>query len=210
MNKDISDRQGEFSRKTKETDIFAHCYLDGTGIADIKTDIGFFDHMLDQLARHSLIDITIKARGDLHIDTHHTVEDCGYVIGQAINNALGDRAGISRYGYSYIPMDETLSRVVLDFSNRPFLQWNVTFSQDKIGGMDIEVFQEWFRAFSQAAGVTLHVENLYGHNNHHIIESCYKALAKALRMAITIDSRLQGQIASTKGSLSGVHATVKS
>ena len=162
--------------------------------------------MLDQLSRHGLIDLDITASGDLHIDSHHTVEDCGYVIGQAINNALGERVGIMRYGHAYVPMDETLTRAVIDFSNRPFLHWGVTFSRDKIGDIDCEVFEEWFRAFTQAAGVTLHIDNLHGHNNHHIIESCFKALARALRMAVEIDSRRSDAVPSTKGSLAGINA----
>ncbi len=194
-------RRAEINRTTKETRIRAAVDLDGGGAARIVTGIGFLDHMLEQLARHSLIDIELDAKGDLHIDQHHTVEDTGIVLGQAVAKALGDRAGIRRYGSALIPMDETLTRVALDASNRPFLVWKVVFKRPSVGGVDTELFQEWFRAFAQNAGLTLHVETLYGENGHHIIESCYKGLARALRQAIQADPRLGGSVPSTKGSL---------
>ena len=196
-------RTGTIERKTKETSIAVQVNLDGTGIYDVSTGIGFLDHMLEQLSRHSLIDLTVKAKGDLHIDFHHTTEDSGIAIGEAINQALGERAGITRYGSALIPMDETLSRVALDLSNRPYLIWRVDFTRDKLGEMDTELFKEWFQAFAQAAGVTLHVDNLYGENNHHIVESCYKGLARALRQAIEIDPRKADAVPSTKGTLGG-------
>ena len=196
-------RTGSISRKTKETSIDVTVSLDGTGLAQIETGIGFFDHMLDQLARHSLMDLTIKADGDLHIDTHHTVEDCGWAVGAAFAQAIGDRSGICRYGSFYLPMDEAMSRVAVDVSGRPFLVWNVQLTSPKIGEMDTEVFREFFQAFSQAAGITLHVETLYGVNSHHMIESCFKALARALRIAITVDPREAGRVPSTKGVLGG-------
>jgi imidazoleglycerol-phosphate dehydratase len=177
--------------------------LDGDGTSDIATGIGFLDHMLDQLARHSLIDIALKAEGDLHIDFHHTTEDTGYVIGEAVAKALGDRRGIARWGDALIPMDETLTRVALDVSGRPYLVWKVDFSRPKLGEMDTELFKEWFQAFAQSAGVTLHVENLYGENNHHIVESCYKGLARSLRQAVAIDPRRADAVPSTKGTLGG-------
>ena len=194
-------RQASIERDTKETAISASVDLDGSGRYEISTGIGFLDHMLEQLSRHSLIDITVKAKGDLHIDYHHTTEDTGIVLGQAVAQALGDRVGITRYGEASIPMDETLTRVTLDASNRPYLIWKVEFSRDKLGTMDTELFKEWFQAFAQNAGLTLHVETLYGTNNHHIVESCYKALARALRAAIEIDPRKADQIPSTKGKL---------
>jgi imidazoleglycerol-phosphate dehydratase len=196
-------RSGTISRKTKETSIDVTVVLDGTGQSKIETGIGFFDHMLDQLARHSLMDITIKAKGDLHIDTHHTVEDCGWAIGAAFAEALGDRSGISRYGSFYLPMDEAMSRVAVDVSGRPFLVWNVNLTSSKIGEVDTAVFSEFFQAFSQAAAVTLHVEVLYGVNSHHMIESCFKALARALRIAVSVDPREAGRVPSTKGVLGG-------
>ncbi|MDH3232408.1 MAG: imidazoleglycerol-phosphate dehydratase HisB [Alphaproteobacteria bacterium] len=196
-------RTATVSRKTKETEITATVNLDGAGVSKIATGIGFLDHMLEQLARHSLIDITLKARGDLHIDGHHTTEDSAIVLGEAVSRALGDRAGITRYGAALIPMDETLSRVALDASNRPYLIWKVAFTRAKLGEMDTELFREWYQAFAQAAGLTLHVENLYGENNHHIIESCYKALARSLRQAVEIDPRKADAIPSTKGVLGG-------
>lgn len=196
-------RIAEITRTTKETDITALVNLDGTGKYDISTGIGFLDHMLEQLSRHSLIDITLKAKGDLHIDFHHTTEDSGITIGKAVAKALGERKGITRYGSALIPMDETLSRVALDISGRPFLVWKVEFVRDKVGDMDTELFQEWFRAFAFAAGITLHVENLYGENNHHIIESCFKALARALRQAVTLDARQLEAVPSTKGTIAG-------
>lgn len=194
-------RQATVERKTRETQITASVNLDGSGAARIATGIGFLDHMLEQLARHSLIDIALEAKGDLHIDYHHTTEDTGIVIGQAVSKALGDRRGIRRYGDALIPMDETLSRVALDASNRPYLIWKVAFSRPKLGEMDTELFKEWFQAFAQMAGLTLHVENIYGDNNHHIVESCYKGLARALRQAVELDPRQAGEVPSTKGTL---------
>ena len=194
-------REAKVERNTKETRITASVKLDGTGRYDIKTGIGFLDHMLEQLSRHSLIDITLKAEGDLHIDFHHTTEDCGIVLGQAVSQALGGREGIVRYADAFIPMDETLTRVALDASNRPYLVWKVDIARDKLGEMDTELFKEWFQAFAQHAGLTLHVENLYGRNSHHIVESCYKGLARTLRRAIEIDPRQAGAVPSTKGSL---------
>jgi len=196
-------RVAEVERTTRETRIHARVDLDGAGRASIRTGIGFLDHMLDQLSRHSLIDIDLEAKGDLHIDQHHTTEDSGYVVGEAIARALGDRAGIGRWGEAMVPMDETLTRVALDASNRPYLIWKVKLSKPKLGEMDSELFKEWFQAFAQSAGVTLHVENLYGENNHHIIESCFKGLARALRQAIAIDPRRAGAVPSTKGVLGG-------
>ena len=196
-------RAASVERNTKETRISASVGLDGTGTYDVQTGIGFLDHMLEQLSRHSLIDLTLRADGDLHIDFHHTTEDSGYAVGEAVSKALGDRAGIRRYGAAYIPMDETLTRVALDCSNRPYLVWKVDFSRPKLGEMDTELFKEWFQAFAQSAGVTLHVENLYGENNHHIVESCYKGLARALRQAVEIDPRQATAIPSTKGVLGG-------
>lgn len=196
-------RQATVTRETKETNITTTVNLDGSGEYDISTGIGFLDHMLEQLSRHSLMDITLKADGDLHIDYHHTTEDSGITIGQAVAEAIGERKGITRYGHAYIPMDETLSRVSLDFSGRPYLIWKVDFTRDKVGEMDTELFKEWFAAFAQAAGITLHVENLYGENSHHIIESCFKGLARALRVAMEIDPRQADKVPSTKGSLTG-------
>src|SRR5512135_493520 len=192
-------RKADVTRKTKEPQVRASVNLDGEGRSRIATGIGFLDHMLDQLAKHSLIDITLKAKGDLHIDFHHTTEDTGYVVGEAVSKALGDRAGIQRYGHAVIPFDETLTQVSLDASNRPYLVWKVAFSRPKLGEMDTELFKEWFEAFAQAAGVTLHVENIYGDNNHHIVESCFKGLARALRQAIEIDPRRAGAVPSTNG-----------
>jgi imidazoleglycerol-phosphate dehydratase len=196
-------RRASLERKTRETRIAATLDLDGTGISDIATGIGFLDHMLDQLARHSLIDVTLRAEGDLHIDFHHTTEDSGYVVGEAVAKALGDRRGIMRWGEALVPMDETLTRVALDLSNRPYLIWKVKFSRPKLGEMDTELFKEWFQAFAQSAGATLHVENLYGENNHHIVESCFKGLARALRQAVAFDPRRLGVVPSTKGVLGG-------
>jgi imidazoleglycerol-phosphate dehydratase len=196
-------RQASVERNTTETSIKVSVNLDGTGVYDIHTGIGFLDHMLEQLSRHGLLDITLKATGDLHIDGHHTTEDSGIALGTAVKQALGDRKGITRYGSAYIPMDETLSRVALDISGRPYLVWHVKFTQDKLGDIDTEMFREWFQAFAFAAGITLHVENLYGVNNHHIVESCFKALARALRQAISIDARNADAVPSTKGSLVG-------
>jgi imidazoleglycerol-phosphate dehydratase len=199
----MTHRTATLSRDTNETQITATVNLDGTGAYNIKTGIGFLDHMLEQLSRHSLIDITLEAKGDLHIDYHHTTEDSGIVLGQAIRKALGERKGIARYGQRYIPMDETLSRVTLDISGRPYLIWKVEFTQAKLGDFDTELFREWFQAFAFAAGITLHVENLYGTNNHHIIESCFKGIAKALREAVEIDPRKADAVPSTKGTLGG-------
>jgi imidazoleglycerol-phosphate dehydratase len=196
-------RVAAVERNTKETRIKGRVDLDGAGKAEVATGIGFLDHMLEQLARHSLIDIALEAKGDLHIDFHHTTEDTGYVVGEAVSRALGDRAGIARYGHAVIPMDETLTRVTLDASNRPYLIWKVAFSRPKLGEMDTELFKEWFQAFAQSAGVTLHIENLYGENNHHIAESCFKGLARALRQAVAIDPRQAGKVPSTKGVLGG-------
>jgi imidazoleglycerol-phosphate dehydratase len=194
-------RTATVERNTKETQIRVKVNLDGTGIYKIHTGIGFLDHMLEQLSRHSLIDIELEAKGDLHIDFHHTTEDSGIAIGEAITKALGERKGITRYGHAYIPMDETLSRVSLDLSGRPYIIWKVNFTQPKLGEMDTELFREWFQAFAFASGTTLHVENLYGVNNHHIIESCFKGLARALRIATQIDARKADDVPSTKGVL---------
>jgi len=194
-------RKASIERTTKETAIKVSVDLDGTGAYQIATGVGFLDHMLEQLARHSLIDITLEAKGDLHIDFHHTAEDTGIAIGQAIAKALGDKAGITRYASVELPMDECLTRVAVDVSGRPYLVWNVTFSRPKLGEMDTELFREWFQAFAQNAGITLHVANLYGENNHHIAETCYKGLARALRQAIAPDPRQAGRVPSTKGTL---------
>jgi imidazoleglycerol-phosphate dehydratase len=194
-------RQATVERKTRETEVTATVNLDGAGRYDVATGIGFLDHMLEQLSRHSLIDLTLRAKGDLHIDHHHTTEDTGIVIGEAVAKALGDRTGIARYGSALIPMDETLTRVALDASNRPYLIWKVQFTRHKLGNFDTELFKEWFQAFAQHAGVTLHIENLYGGNSHHIVESCYKGLARALRQAIEIDPRKADAVPSTKGTL---------
>lgn len=196
-------RTATIERRTKETQIRVAVNLDGSGEYSVDTGIGFLDHMLEQLSRHSLIDLEVDAKGDLHIDSHHTNEDTGIAIGEAMSKALGDRAGIVRYGAALIPMDETLSRIVLDVSNRPYLIWKVQFTRPKLGEMDTELFKEWFQAFAQAAGITLHVENLYGENTHHIVESCYKGLARALRQAIEIDPRKSDAVPSTKGVLGG-------
>ena len=196
-------RKASIDRKTAETGISAAVDLDGTGVYDIKTGVGFLDHMLEQLARHSLADITVKAKGDTHIDFHHTTEDSGIVLGQAFAKALGDRKGIRRYASLHLAMDETLTRAAIDVSGRPYLVWKVAFSRPKIGDFDTELVREWFQAFAMNAGVTLHVETLYGDNNHHIAESCFKALARALREAIEIDPRQKDRIPSTKGSLKG-------
>jgi imidazoleglycerol-phosphate dehydratase len=195
-------RRATIDRQTKETRITATVDLDGTGAYDIATGVGFLDHMLEQLARHSLIDIELKAEGDLHIDFHHTVEDSGIVLGQALAKALGENRGITRYASVHLPMDETLTRVAIDVSGRPHLVWDVNFTRPKLGEMDTELFREWFQAFAQNAGITLHVANLYGENNHHIAETCYKGLARALRAAIAIDPRQEARVPSTKGTLS--------
>jgi imidazoleglycerol-phosphate dehydratase len=196
-------RNASVERATKETSIAVTVELDGMGAYDVSTGIGFLDHMLEQLSRHSLINITVKAKGDLHIDFHHTTEDVGIAIGEAVNKALGERKGIRRFGSALSPMDETLTRVVLDASNRPYLVWKVEFRRPKLGDMDTELFKEWFQAFAQAAGITLHIENLYGDNNHHIVESCFKGLARSLRQAIEIDARRADEVPSTKGVLGG-------
>jgi len=196
-------RTASVERKTRETRIVARVNLDGSGKYKVKTGIGFLDHMMEQLSRHSLIDLELEAQGDLHIDFHHTTEDSGYVVGEAVAKALGERKGIARWGSALVPMDETLTRVALDASNRPYLIWKVKFSKPKLGEMDTELFKEWFQAFVQTAGVTLHVENLYGENNHHIVESCYKGLARALRQAVAIDPRAGAAVPSTKGVLGG-------
>ena len=195
-------RQARIERKTKETEITVAVNLDGTGKYDVSTGIGFLDHMLEQLSRHSLMDLEVKAKGDLHIDVHHTTEDTGIAIGEAVNKALGDRKGITRFGSALVPLDEALSQVVVDCSNRPYLVWTVNFTRPKLGEMDTELFKEWFQAFAQAGGLTLHVESLYGDNNHHIVESAYKGLARAFRTAITLDERALGVVPSTKGVLS--------
>ncbi|MEX6632774.1 imidazoleglycerol-phosphate dehydratase HisB [Hyphococcus lacteus] len=194
-------RAATIERKTRETEIFVAIELDGTGDYDIETGIGFFDHMLEAFAKHSMIDLKVRAEGDLHIDMHHTVEDVGIVMGQAAAKALGDCNGIRRFGASYIPMDETLSRATLDISKRPYLIWKVDFARPKVGDMDTELFKEWFHAFAMNAGICLHVENIYGENTHHIIESCFKALARAFRDALEVDPRSDGGSPSTKGSL---------
>ena len=194
-------RKAKIARKTNETDITVTVDLDGTGVHNMATGIGFLDHMLDQLARHSLIDISVKAKGDLHIDFHHTAEDVGIAIGQAIKEALGDKKGIRRYASADLPMDGTLTRAAIDVSGRPFLVWKVEFTRDKVGDIDTELFREWFQAFTMNAGVTLHVETFYGDNNHHIAESAFKALARALRDAVEIDPRAADRIPSTKGTL---------
>ncbi len=194
-------RQATIDRNTNETQISTTVDLDGTGIAKIETGIGFLDHMLEQLARHSLIDITLQVKGDLHIDFHHSTEDAGIAIGQAFAKAIGDKKGITRYASTHLAMDETLTRVALDVSGRPYLVWKVEFSQPKIGEMDTELFREWFQAFAQHAGITLHIETLYGDNNHHIAETCFKGLARALRTALEVDPRQEGRVPSTKGSL---------
>ena len=194
-------REAKVERATEETRIAAEIRLDGTGRYHVQTGVGFLDHMLEQLSRHSLIDITLRADGDLHIDDHHTTEDSGIVLGRALAQALGDRKGITRYADALIPMDEALTRVALDISNRPYLIWKVALSRDKLGTMDTELFKEWFQAFAQHGGLCLHIENLYGENNHHIVESCYKGLARALRQAIAVDPRQSDAVPSTKGAL---------
>jgi imidazoleglycerol-phosphate dehydratase len=194
-------RKGAVRRTTKETDVEITLDLDGAGSATIATGVGFLDHMLELFARHSRIDLTVKAKGDLHIDQHHTTEDVGITLGQAVKQALGDMAGVTRYADVHVPMDEALTRVALDLSGRPFLIFKVAFSHDKIGTFDTELVREWFQAFAMHAGVTLHVETLYGENNHHISESCFKGLARALRAAVAFDPRAKGEVPSTKGTL---------
>ncbi|HSR78848.1 MAG TPA: imidazoleglycerol-phosphate dehydratase HisB [Xanthobacteraceae bacterium] len=194
-------RTGAVKRKTKETDIEVAVDLDGTGVSAVATGIGFLDHMLDLLARHSRFDIRVKAAGDLHIDQHHTTEDTGIALGQAVRQALGDMKGITRYSDVHVPMDEALTRVAIDISGRPFLVFRVAFGRDKVGAFDTELVREWFHAFAMNAGMTLHVETLYGANDHHIAESCFKGLARALRAAVAIDARAAGEVPSTKGVL---------
>ena len=194
-------RKAEIKRKTKETDIAVEVNIDGSGQSQVETGIGFLDHMLDLLARHSRMDIVAKAKGDLHIDYHHTAEDVGIALGQAVKKALGDLKGITRYSDVHVPMDEALTRVAIDVSGRPFLVFKVKFGRDKIGTFDTELVNEWFQAFAMNAGITLHVETLYGSNDHHISESCFKALARALRAAFAIDPKAANEIPSTKGSL---------
>ena len=194
-------RKAKLSRKTKETTIIVEANIDGKGSYKIDTKIGFLNHMLEQLSKHSLIDLKISAKGDTHIDLHHTTEDVGIAMGECIRKALGSAKGIKRFAHSFIPMDETLTRVALDISNRPYLIWKVKLKVEKLGEMDTELFKEWFQAFSQAAGITLHVENIYGDNSHHIIESCFKALAQSLRKALEVDTRAKNKVPSTKGKL---------
>ncbi|MCP5397045.1 MAG: imidazoleglycerol-phosphate dehydratase HisB [Sphingomonadaceae bacterium] len=196
-------RTGRIERKTSETAILVEVNLDGTGAYDVSTGIGFLDHMVEQFSRHSLIDITLKVDGDLHVDQHHTTEDSAIALGQAISQALGDRAGIGRYGQAYSPMDETLARVALDISGRPYFVWNAGFTQERLGEMDTELFEHWFASMAQAVGITLHIELLYGSNNHHICEGIYKGFARAMRQAVEIDPRKGGAVPSTKGQLGG-------
>lgn len=194
-------RTGSISRKTKETVIEVAVNLDGTGDYDIATGIGFLDHMVEQFSRHSLIDVTLKVDGDLHVDQHHTVEDSAIALGEALLQAMGEKRGITRYGQAYSPMDETLARVALDISGRPWLVWKAGFSQPRLGEMDTELFEHWFHSIAQAAGITLHIELLYGQNNHHVIEAIYKGFARAMRMAVEIDPRKGDAVPSTKGLL---------
>lgn len=196
-------RTARIARKTHETDIAVEVNLDGTGAYDVSTGIGFLDHMIEQFSRHSLIDITCRIEGDLHVDQHHTTEDSAIAIGQAISEALGDKAGIGRYGHAYSPMDETLARVALDISGRPFLVWNAAFTQERLGEMDTELFEHWFHSISQAVGITLHIELLYGQNNHHICEGIFKGFARAMRQAVERDPRKGEAVPSTKGQLGG-------
>ena len=195
------NRKAKISRKTKETSIAVEVNIDGKGKYKIDTGIGFLDHMLEQLSKHSLMDISVKAKGDTHIDLHHTTEDTGIAIGEAISKAAGNRKGMKRYAHALIPMDETLTRVAIDVSNRPYLIWKVDLKVEKLGEMDTELFKEWFQAFSQSAGITLHIENVYGENSHHKIESCFKGLARSLKDAFEIDKRIKSSIPSTKGKL---------
>ena len=196
-------RTGRIERNTAETKILVEIDLDGTGSYQVETGIGFLDHMVEQFAKHSLIDVTMKVAGDLHVDQHHTTEDSAIALGQALAQALGDKAGIARYGHAYSPMDETLARVALDISGRPYLAWRAGFTQQRLGEWDTELIEHWFQSVAQAAGITLHVELLYGQNNHHICEALYKAFARAMRAAVAIDPRKQGAIPSTKGQLGG-------
>jgi len=196
-------RTARIARKTSETDIFVEVNLDGTGSYDISTGIGFLDHMIEQFSRHSLIDVTLRVAGDLHVDQHHTTEDSAIALGQAISQALGDKAGIGRYGSVYSPMDEALARVALDISGRPWLVWKASFTQPRLGEMDTELFEHWFQSVAQAVGITLHIELLYGQNNHHIIEGIFKGFARAMRAAVELDPRKGGAVPSTKGQLGG-------
>ena len=196
-------RTASIARKTSETDISVAVDLDGTGAAEVSTGIGFLDHMIEQFSRHSLIDVTLTVAGDLHIDQHHTTEDSAIALGQAISQALGDKAGIGRYGQAYSPMDETLARVALDISGRPFLVWKARFTQEKLGEWDTELIEHWFHSVAQSAGITLHVQLLYGQNNHHVCEAIYKGFARAMRQAVELDPRKGGAIPSTKGQLGG-------
>lgn len=196
-------RDATIDRRTKETTISVHVNLDGQGVYDIQTGVGFLDHMLEQLSRHSLIDLTVRATGDTHIDFHHITEDSGLAIGEAVSRALGERRGIARYGAATAPMDEALTQVAIDLSNRPYLVWRVDLKRPKLGEMDTELFKEWFQAFAQTCGATLHVNTAYGENGHHIVESCYKALARALRQAVALDPRMADVVPSTKGVLGG-------
>jgi imidazoleglycerol-phosphate dehydratase len=196
-------RIGQITRKTAETAIDVAVNLDGTGAYRVATGIGFLDHMLEQLSRHSLVDLDVRVAGDLHVDQHHTTEDSGIAIGEAVARALGDKRGIARYGSAYAPMDETLTRVALDISGRPYLVWKVALSMPRLGEWDTELIEHWFHSFAGAAGITLHVETLYGANNHHIVESCFKGLARALRQAVEIDPRKGDAIPSTKGMWGG-------
>ena len=194
-------RIAKVNRKTKETDISCEINLDGTGQNEISTGIGFFDHMMEIFSHHSLIDLKLKAEGDIHVDFHHTVEDAAYVLAEAINKAVGEKKGINRYGFFYIPMDESLSRTVIDFSGRPEFVWKVSLGLKKIGEMDTELFHEFFKAFCNESKCNLHIENFYGDNNHHIIESCFKSFARSIRQALTVDERIKNIIPSSKGTL---------
>ncbi len=196
-------RTATINRDTTETKIAVELNLDGTGKYDVKTGIGFLDHMIEQFSRHSLIDLKLHVDGDLHIDQHHTVEDSALALGEALSDALGDKSGIGRYGHAYSPMDETLARVALDISNRPFLVWKAGFSQPRLGEMDTELIEHWFHSVAQTAGITLHIELLYGQNNHHICEAIFKGFARAMRSAVEIDPRKGGAVPSTKGTLGG-------
>ncbi len=198
----MSMRTATVERKTRETEIAVSLDLDGSGEADIDTGIGFLDHMLESFARHSAVDLKVRAQGDLHVDFHHTTEDTAICIGEAVKKALGNFAGIARFGAALIPMDETLTRVAIDIANRPYLIWKVEIPRPKLGEMDTELFKEWFQAFAQHAGICVHIENLYGANSHHIVESCFKGVARALRQAVAPDERLEGAVPSTKGTLS--------
>jgi len=194
-------RTAKVNRKTKETDIYCEINIDGSGLNEISTGIGFFDHMLEIFSHHSLIDLKLKAEGDIHVDFHHTVEDAAYVLAEAINKAIGEKRGINRYGFFYIPMDESLSRTVIDFSGRPEFVWKVSLGLKKIGEMDTELFHEFFKAFCNESKCNLHIENFYGDNNHHIIESCFKSFARSIRQALTVDERIKNIIPSSKGTL---------